>query len=130
MIFSFWNNLLLIYNIFKIIKLRFCNMKNCWLMKLWKSLFWKWRKSHCDRVSNGFAKYYAKKFYEIPALCIIIKVAIELSMCNDFVIPQQNSACPQKEAHCSRAVCVELKTRVMNSVVSLAEYFYLFLQFP
>ena len=34
------------------------------------------------RVSNGYGKYYAIKFCEIPALCLIIKVAVELSMCN------------------------------------------------
>ena len=38
------------------------------------------------RVSNGYGKYCAIKFYEITALCLIIKAAVELSMCNDFVV--------------------------------------------
>ena len=50
------------------------------------------------RVSNGYGKNYSIKFYDIQALClIIIKVAIELSMCNEFVINNRTAPVHRKK---------------------------------
>ena len=49
------------------------------------------------RVSNGHGKYYVIKFYEIPALCLIIKIAVELSVCNEFVINNRTAPVHRKK---------------------------------